>query len=83
MAFDVATKIMNRILVATGFENHLGNKVYPRVKSGATVTTKTSDYTILVSELNTVFNNSGDNGTTILTLPSVKDSYGACLKIHV
>jgi len=83
MAFDVATKIFNRIISAVGFEDTYGNKVYPVVKSGATVNTKTSDYTILQSELNQVFDNAGDNGTTVLTLPAVRDSYGKALKVHV
>jgi len=57
---------------------------YPQVdRRTATVTTKTSDYTILASELDGIFNNSGDDGTTVLTLPAVKDSIGKTLTINV
>jgi hypothetical protein len=49
----------------------------------ATVTTKTADYTVLVSELNNIFDNAGDNGTQVLSLPSVKDSRGATFLINV
>lgn len=59
------------------------NPVYPKVNRRATVTTKTSDYTILPTELNTIFDNAGDNGTTVLTLPTVKTSKGKTLLLNV
>ena len=62
----------------------LDNPLYPQVNvRTATVTTKTADYTILSTELNRVFNNSGDDGTTVLTLPTVYGNAGKALKIHV
>lgn len=59
-------------------------RVYPKVDPRtATITTKTADYTILASELNSVFDNTGDAGTMVLTLPAVKDSIGKCLTINL
>lgn len=55
-------------------------KVDPRV---ATVTTKTADYTIKASELDSIFDNTGDAGTMVLTLPAVKDSVGKCLTVNI
>jgi len=50
----------------------------------ATVTTKTADYTITVSDLEspTIFNNSGDAGTQVLTLPAVADAKGKVVRAH-
>lgn len=60
------------------------NPIYPQIdRRLATVTTKTSDYTILTTELDQIFDNAGDNGTTVLTLPAVKEAKGHCLLIHV
>lgn len=59
------------------------NPLYPMVDPRtATVTTKTADYTILPTELNGIFNNAGDDGTLVFTLPSVAVSKGKCLKFH-
>lgn len=57
---------------------------YPQVdRRTATVTTKTADYTILASELDGIFDNTGDTGTMVLTLPAVKDSIGKTLCINI
>jgi hypothetical protein len=60
------------------------NPVYPQVnRRTATVTAKTTDYTILPAELNRVFSNTGASGTAVLTLPSVKGAKGKALTLHV
>lgn len=50
----------------------------------ATVTTKTADYTITMADLEapTIFNNSGDSGNQVLTLPAVADAKGKVVRIH-
>jgi len=62
----------------------LDNPIYPMVNlRTATVTTKTADYTILPTELNRIFDNAGDNGTMVLTLPTVVGNAGKALRINV
>lgn len=50
----------------------------------ATITTKTADYTITQSDLNapTIFNNTGDTGTLVFTLPAVSASKGKAVRAH-
>lgn len=50
----------------------------------ATVTTKTADYTITVADLATptIFNNLGDAGNLVYTLPAVANSKGKVVRIH-
>lgn len=50
----------------------------------ATVTTKTADYTITQSDLETptIFNNAGDTGNMVLTLPAVSASKGKVVRVH-
>lgn len=50
----------------------------------ATVTTKTADYTVTIADLEapTIFNNTGDDGTQVLTLPSVKVAKGKVLRAY-
>jgi len=77
------SKVFNRPVEFAEQPTHLTNPVYPMVNvRTATVTTKTDDYTILSSELNSIFNNSGDAGTMVLTLPTVVGNAGKALKIH-
>lgn len=49
----------------------------------ATITTKTADYTVTVADLNTptIFDNTGDAGTMVLTLPSVSTAKGKVIKV--
>ena len=49
----------------------------------ATYTTKTADYTVTVADLAlpTVFNNTGDTGTQVLTLPAVAEAEGKVIKV--
>lgn len=80
------TKIYNRGVKVDHVDglSQLGNKVYPRVdRRLATVTTKTADYTITAAQLNNIFDNTGDAGTMVLTLPAVKDSLGKCLLVNI
>lgn len=59
--------------------------IYPTIDvRTATVTTKTADYTITQSDLNTptIFNNSGDTGTLVYTLPAVAASKGKVVRVH-
>lgn len=58
---------------------------YPTIDARtATVTVKTADYTITVADLNTptIFNNTGDAGNLVYTLPSVASSKGKVVRIH-
>lgn len=50
----------------------------------ATKTTKTADYTITQADLNlpTIFNNTGDDGTLVYTLPAVAASKGKVVRVH-
>lgn len=50
----------------------------------ATVTTKTADYTITAADLAlpTIFNNAGDTGTLVYTLPAVAASKGKVVRVH-
>lgn len=50
----------------------------------ATVTIKTADYTITQDDLDlpTIFNNTGDAGNLVYTLPAVADSKGKVVRIH-
>jgi hypothetical protein len=73
-------KIFNRGIVADDYFDNAGNRVYPVVKSGATVTAKTADYTVLATDLNKVFSNAGAGGTVVFTLPAVRNSINAALK---
>ncbi len=49
----------------------------------ATATTKTADYTVTVADLAlpTIFNNTGDTGTMVLTLPTVASAKGKVIKV--
>lgn len=78
------SKVFNRPVEFAERPTHLTNPIYPQVDvRTATVTTKTADYTILPTELNRVFNNTGDADTLVLTLPSVVGNAGKALKIHL
>lgn len=60
--------------------------LYPSLNARtATVTTKTADYTVTVADLAlpTIFNNSGDTGTMVLTLPSVASAKGKVIRVHL
>lgn len=60
--------------------------LYPTINARtATVTTKTADYTITVADVSTptIFNNSGDSGTMVLTLPSVSAAKGKVVRVHL
>lgn len=60
--------------------------LYPTINPRtATVTTKTADYTITVADVSTptIFNNSGDTGTMVLTLPSVSAAKGKVVRVHL
>lgn len=57
---------------------------YPTVNvRTATATTKTADYTVTVADLAlpTIFNNTGDAGTMVLTLPAVARAKGKVIKV--
>ena len=57
---------------------------YPTVDPrAATITTKTADYTITLADLKTptIFDNSGDNGTLVFTLPAVADAKGRVVRV--
>lgn len=61
----------------------LENPVYPKVNPRtATVSAKTSDYTIPAAGLNAIYTNAGASGTVVFTLPSVKTSAGKALTLH-
>lgn len=58
---------------------------YPTINPRtATVTTKTADYTITQADLDlpTIFNNTGDSGNLVYTLPAVASSKGKVVRIH-
>lgn len=58
---------------------------YPTIDpSTATVSVKTADYTITAADLAapTIFNNTGDSGNLVYTLPSVASSKGRVVRIH-
>lgn len=60
------------------------NPVFPQVnRRTASVTAKTADYTILKTELNNIFSNTGAGGTIVFTLPAVKDAKGKTLLLNV
>lgn len=79
-------KIFNRgVRVDDADEGYqlLDNPVYPMVNPrAAAAVTKTADYTLTLADLNKVFNNTGDDGTQVLTLPSVKAAKGKALRVH-
>lgn len=57
---------------------------YPTIDvRNATYTTKTADYTVTVADLQapTIFNNTGDTGTMVLTLPAVARAKGLVIKV--
>lgn len=61
------------------------NPPYPTIDPrNATVSTKTADYTVTVSDLEapTIFNNDGDGDTLVLTLPAVADAKGKVVRAH-
>lgn len=58
--------------------------LYPTIDvRRATITTKTADYTVTVADLAlpTLFNNTGDTGTMVLTLPAVARAKGKVIKL--
>lgn len=60
------------------------NPIYPQVdRRLATVSTKTTDYTVLNADLDKIFNNTGASGTVVLTLPAVAESKGHTLSVHL
>jgi len=70
--------------LTNGFFLTKPNVIYPTVDlADATVTTKTADYTVLKTEMNRIFNNTGDDGTQVLSLPALKDVQGSCLRVAV
>lgn len=57
---------------------------YPTIDvRNATYTTKTADYTVTVADLSepTIFNNTGDTGTLVFTLPAVAKAKGKVIKV--
>lgn len=57
---------------------------YPTIDvRNATYTTKTADYTVTLADLAapTIFNNTGDTGTQVLTLPAVAEAKGKVIKV--
>jgi hypothetical protein len=50
----------------------------------ATVATKTADYTVTIADLEapTIFDNAGDAGTQVLTLPAVALAKGKVIRAH-
>ncbi len=78
-------KVFNRPVSFRDIDvNLLDNPIYSQVNTRtASVVTKTADYTLTNSDLNKVFNNAGDDGTLVLTLPSVKGNAGKALKVHL
>lgn len=83
------SKVYNRAVTVNGpltvksGEDTLETQVYPMVNPRkATVNTKTADYTVLVSDLNSIFDNAGDVGTQVLTLPASSEARGKALKVH-
>lgn len=50
----------------------------------ATIATKTANYTITLEDLETptIFNNAGDDGNQVLTLPAVADAKGKVVRAH-
>lgn len=50
----------------------------------ATVVTKTADYTVTLADLAkpTIFNNTGDTGNQVLTLPAVAGAKGKVVRVH-
>jgi hypothetical protein len=83
-------KDFNRGVIAAsddaGFRerNVLGNlnRNYPTVLLSKTAVAKTSDYTILKADADTIFTNTGASGTVVFTLPSVKVSHGVVFRFH-
>jgi len=58
--------------------------IAPSVNSKtATVTTKTADYTVLSSEFDSIFNNTGDTWAQVLTLPAAVAVSGKTLRVAV
>jgi len=71
-------------ITTTGLVASTANQFLPTINAkAATVVTKTADYTITVAQLNSIFNNTGDTGTQVLTLPAVSLSKGKGLKVAV
>lgn len=73
--------------VADGYHALLSYIVpaYPTIDlRTATVTAKTSDYTVTDADLKTptIFTNEGDNGAIVFTLPAVADSKGKVVRFH-
>lgn len=59
---------------------------YPTINvRTATVTAKTADYTVTVADLKlpTIFTNTGDDGTQVLTLPTIASSRGRVIRAAV
>lgn len=54
--------------------------VYPLVDPTQAAVAKTSNYTVLASQLGTTFTNTGGSGTVVFTLPPVADSKGGVLR---
>lgn len=58
-------------------------RVYPKIdRRTVTTTAKTSDYTIVASDLPGTFTNAGASGTVVFTLPSVSAAVGKTLLLH-
>jgi hypothetical protein len=80
-SFNRGVKV-NDASAGEGFQL-LDNPLYPQVNvRTATVTAKTTDYTVVVSDLNKVFTNAAAGGTVVFTLPSVAGNAGKALKFH-
>jgi hypothetical protein len=83
-------KIFNRGIVAASEDggvrenNALGNltRNYPQVVLSKAAVAKTSDYTIVKADADTIFTNTGASGTVVFTLPSVKVSHGVVFRFH-
>ena len=58
------------------------NRNYPTVLLSGTPIAKTSDFTILETQTDSIFTNTGASGTVVFTLPSVKISHGVTFRFH-
>jgi len=74
----------NIVIDGTGDITTFKSKVFPMVNPVAvTPVTKTADYTITVAELDGIFDNTGDTGTMVLTLPAVSLAKGKALSVNI
>jgi hypothetical protein len=78
-------RFLSKGIVSEDVESTATRPAYPTINPRtATVVTKTADYTVTQAELNapTIFNNAGDSGTLVWTLPAVALSKGKVARFH-